>query len=738
MTETALKNETSTGTTLSGVVKTIRFRGNNEFYIFRIEDSAKRIHTVKGTLPNIRVGLPVVVEGTMETHPVFGPTMKAHSISMVPVVTSAAIASFLGSGAVRNIGEKYATKIIEHFGEKSFDILEQENAESLLRTVDGIGKKRAHEIVSSWKREQSLRNLIAFCSNAGLSPRDAIRIHNANISLSQLQKDPFRLIEMKLIPREGFRKIDSLAQEAGFVGEHPRRVLAGALYLLENAGKEGHTALMLSEMKRKLSELLSIDADNLDWTQIGKATGGLRLFSGNSLEVSQNDPPIFVTTEESYESEQFIAKNLISRLTHAPSPPVQKNFCGTGKTSAGIELTVSQKGAVDMIMTHRVSLLTGGPGTGKTTILSKVIENHLAGEMTEEDIILCAPTGRAARRLEQATSFPAHTIHKTLGLGSFSDRKLPVERARLVIVDETSMLDVALMCELLLKVPKTARLVFVGDAFQLPSVGPGRILGDLIESGVLPLTTLTEVHRQGSESEIPVAAASIKNGKIPESGKDFRMAFRQDSSEIVAEILHLIKHVLPAQGVSPDDVQVLVPMKRGETGTIALNKVLQKELNPRNGPFLQGPFCNFFPGDRVMQIRNDYDKGVMNGETGKVVAVDNDPRDGYMIVSYDERVPVRYRRDELEDLSLSYAVSIHKSQGSEYPAVIICLDKAHWILLERHLVYTGVTRGKNSVHIVGHRMALGRAVGHVATINRTTGLKQFMKDEARTISVKER
>jgi exodeoxyribonuclease V alpha subunit len=637
----------------------------------------------------------------------------------------------LAGGFVKGVGPVLAKKLVSHFGAEVLGVIGNNPAD--LESVNGIGPKRREKIANAWQEGMQIREIMVFLHSHGVSTGRAVRIYKTygNLAIQTVRENPYTLA--KEIHGIGFATADQIAQSVGIPKDSQNRARAGIDHVLLGATSEGHCALPLEKLKAAAVKLLEVPVETIEQALSQMLTGGFLL-----LEEIDGEPLIFLPHLR--KAEDGIATK-VKRLATAgvtyPKIEFEKAvaWCEekTGKT-----LAPSQREALKTVLTSRVAIITGGPGLGKTTLVNSIL---LILRAKKVKCLLCAPTGRAAKRLTETTGLEAKTIHRLLEVdpatGRFQRNEDKPLECDLLIVDETSMVDVLLMYALLRALPKTSALIMVGDVDQLPSVGPGNALRDLIDSGVVPVVRLTEVFRQAATSKIITSAHLIRQGKMPElrtaeSGSDFYFIERDTPEEIAATLVRLVQDRIP-KGHSLDpirDIQVLCPMNRGSIGVRELNTVLQSALNPvRPGePAAERFGWRFQVRDKVIQTENDYKKEVFNGDIGTIEKIDQVEQE--LSIRFDDRL-VTYDFGELDEVSLAYAVTIHKSQGSEFPAVVIPIAMQHYMLLQRNLIYTGITRAKRLLVVVGQKKALGLAVRNDQSRKRYSGLLSSLKETGR-------
>ena len=682
--------------------------------------------SVIGKAPRVVAGEQVEAQGKWEKSTEFGRQFKADALKLSRPDSLIGIERYLGSGLIDGIGPKYAKRMIEKFGKEVFDIIE--NYSARLEEVEGVGSKRRREIRESWMKQKTVHNIMLFLHEHGISTSRAQRIFKTygEEALEVLRKNPYRLAAD--IAGVGFKTADEIADQMGVARDSPERLRAGLLYALESAAAVGHCCLPETDLMTQATELLAAPAEALS-PEI------MHLMAERKIERHAVDGQSMIYLPHLRSAEQIISQKLlglVSRPANYPAIDVDKAIPWAAEKTRK-PLAESQQEAVRQALRQRVLIITGGPGVGKTTILNTILVILKAKEVK---ITLAAPTGRAAKRMTESTGMEAMTLHRLLefqGDGQWGKNQAKRLKGDLFVVDEASMIDAPLMSHFLSALPNEAHLLIVGDADQLPSVGPGSVLADVIASGRVPCVHLTEIFRQAADSRIVTSAHAVNRGQIPDlkphPKSDFFFIEKTSPEEIRDTIIGLVRDRLPARyGMDPvRDIQVLTPMNRHLLGTRILNQDLQAAVNPRNElKFEIERFGTTFRiGDKVIQTRNNYDKEVFNGDIGHVISIETDPMK--IEVRFDSRM-VDYEPGELDELQLAYALTIHKSQGSEFPCVIIPLSTQHFVLLERSLLYTAITRAKKLVILVGDPKALSLAVRKQENRRRHTGLQVILMD----------
>ena len=677
--------------------------------------------TLVGNLLEVPVGSVLLCRGEWKVDKRYGSQFVAATWEETMPATVYGIEKYLGSGLVKGIGPRFARAIVQRFGTETIDIIETEIER--LYEVPNIGRKRVAKIRESWEKQKDIKNVMLFLQGYGVSTAYAAKIYReyGKESIDKVRENPYRLADD--IWGIGFKTADGIAAKMGYEKEDPRRCRSGILYTLGQLSDEGHVYAGEEQLVKTAGQLLEAGETAIRDTLAGMLQAEDLILDKDAIYL----PPFYHaecgTSRRLRDLAESTGRSLFDGLFDPSSLTAE----------TGIEYDEVQLAAIRQAVTSKVMVLTGGPGTGKTTTTQGIIA---ALKKAGLRVLLAAPTGRAAKRMSEATGMEAKTIHRLLEYnpqdGYKRNDENPLEGDAL-IVDECSMIDILLMNNLLKAVPVGMRLVFVGDIDQLPSVGAGNVLRDIIDSQRIPVVRLVRIFRQAQKSRIVMNAHTINQGRFPDTsnGRDTDFFFmREDDPERAAEtIVRLVKERLPrAYRESPDRIQVLTPMQRGVVGAANLNLLLQQALNP-SGPSLGRGGYTYRQGDRVMQLRNNYDKDVFNGDLGYIREVDTEERT--LKVDFDGK-KVEYDVTELDELTLAYATTIHKAQGSEYPIVVMPVLMTHFVMLQRNLIYTGITRAKKICVLIGAMKALAYAVRNVSVLKRNTSLRERLNPSLTT------
>jgi exodeoxyribonuclease V alpha subunit len=713
---------------LSGSVERITFfNEENGYTVLRLAPESPQgpaedhsgLVTVTGNLPELAPGEYLRLKGEWTDHPRHGRQFKVETIEQAYPATVEGLKRYLASGLLSGIGPKLADRIVAHFGAKTLEVIEHTPAR--LMEVQDIGKKRMGIIAAAWEEQRQVKEIMIYLHSHGITTNLALKIYKeyGEQAMAIVKENPFQLA--RDIYGVGFRTADRIAQSTGLPKDHPTRIEAGILFLLEEAAGEGHVFMPRAGLAEKAADLLGATQVLIDDGIQRLAASGLAVL--DDVPVGEKDHKEAVLYLEAYHLAECKNARLLADLSRVLLPRLSD--IPPAFTTLDTSLTEEQAGAVRKVLTQPVSILTGGPGTGKTTCLRSLI---VVVEKAGKRFALTSPTGRAAKRLSEATGHPASTIHRLLeyspmeGFGRNAGSPLALD---LLVVDEASMLDVQLTHSLLQALEPGTHLLLVGDIDQLPSVGAGDVLRDLIDSRTLPVTRLTKIFRQAAGSEIIANAHLINQGEMPyfdtEAGDFYR--FPAEIPEKASDwVVDLVCNRIPERfGILPSEIQTLVPMYRGPAGITALNDRLQETLNPPSALKAERRLAGttFRVGDRVMQVRNDYDKQVFNGDIGEVHAILE--MEKLLTVQFEGR-PVTYAWTEADQLTLAYAISVHKAQGSEFPAVVVPLLTHHYMMLQRNLLYTAVTRARRLCVLVTNTKALAIAVNNNRVAERYTAL----------------
>ena len=719
---------------IEGQIQSIRFASEDTHFVVASLQPDGRFQVVPlvGILPGLTKGMRVRCEGQWDQNPKFGRQFRAESYMEIVPATAEGIEAYLSSGFIPGIGAKMAERIVAHFGDKALDIIATDPAE--LSSIPGLGKKRCEQITDAFKERRAAQEAMVFLYGLNLTPVMAQKIYRryGDDTVRLVKENPYRLAED--IHSIGFGRADNVARAMGIDHTHPLRVASGCIHALKEATGNGHCFLPRGVLLERASDLLEVDVVRCQEALTAlESDGRVRLVD---WPVDPLEPAVYLPGL--LEAEQESARSLAGLLSLQHADTEALDNLESSAESLGLALSDGQRRALQLAFSQGTSIITGGPGTGKTTILRVLLE---ATSLETKRIACAAPTGRAAKRMSESTGTEAKTIHRLLEYS-------PIERgfkrglsdpldADLVIIDEASMLDINLFHSLIQAIHPEARLLLVGDVDQLPPVGPGSPFLDLIQSTKVPVARLDQIFRQGRGSEIVKSAHHINRGLMPAPTgantplQDFYFIRRNEPESVLDALVECVSERIPKRfGFDPvADVQVLSPMRSGVLGIHNLNQVLQNLLNPEATGLEIGPMT-FRPGDKVMQIRNDYDRNVFNGDWGIVKRVM--PRERQLLVEIDGQ-PTLYERNQLDDLVLAYAISVHKSQGCEYPVVVMPVMTQHFKMLKRNLLYTGLTRGRKLVVLVGSEKAMEIAVNRCDDVHRNsmliTHLQSALKQE---------
>jgi exodeoxyribonuclease V alpha subunit len=725
-------------TVVEGVVERVTFESaESSFRVLKvaIAGRADRLAVV-GTFPPMPPGARIRVRGRIEVDKKHGEQLRAESLVELAQDTLAGLEKYLASGLIKGVGPKMAGRIVATFGLAALKVLDEEPHR--LTEVEGLGAKRRTALVKAWRDQRAVRDVMVFLQAHGASPALAARIvrRYGSAAMNVVSRDPYRLaLDVNGV---GFKTADRIAASIGIAPDSPERMEAGVLQVLHDLTDAGHVWTLEEELRARSAQMLGLGLGlEADDAAVGERLDDAvrRLTLRGRAVVESRDGERVVFGAEMHAAEVRLAGRLAA-IARAPAAPLDgvANALAAFEARAGVELAPEQRAAVEESARRSVLVVTGGPGVGKTTIVRAILAVLSRAKVV---VRLAAPTGRAAKRMSEATGAEATTLHRLLEFEPKTmtfkrDRGRPLEGGA-VIVDEASMLDLPTADSLMQAISPGTRLILVGDVDQLPSVGPGAVLRDVLACGVVPSVRLRTIFRQAARSLIVTNAHRINEGQPPVSAPsgaqaDFFVVERRDPDKARETLIELVTSRIPARfGLDPvRDIQVLTPMNRGPAGAIALNEALQAALNPRGDALVRGA-RTFRVGDKVMQLRNDYDRNVFNGDVGFVTSID--PEESAMSVRFDDR-EVAFEGSDLDDLVLAYACTVHKSQGSEYPAVVVPLLTTHFVMLSKNLLYTAVTRGKRLVVVVCDPRALELALSQRRREDRRTRLAQRLAGQA--------
>ena len=714
---------------IRGVLEKIVFKNPDSGYMVgRVRTGDDELVTVVGKVFELQCGEELEIQGSWIVNKTYGKQFEITKVKAHTPSTTIGIENYLGSGLIKGVGPVMAKKIVGKFGKKTLDVLDDDPER--LSGIEGIGRKRIKQIIKSWQKHKKIREVMIFLQSYGISSNYSAKIYNTygENTVSVIKINPYRLAED--IFGIGFKTADDIALKVGIPEDSIFRIKAGIIYLLHRAEDNGHCFLPADEILTVSSDFLRSD---------------LSIINNAISELQEEEKIIIVKDGEGnkiylsslYRSEVFVSKKLLelsdiddNKDNRTGRESLYKRLINEMADADGILLDEIQVNAIIMALTERIMIITGSPGTGKSTILNFIIKIL---EREKKKFMMAAPTGRASKRMTETTGRESKTIHRLLNFNPKLNKFLknednPID-ADIIIIDEASMLDIRLMRNLLSAIKIESSLIFVGDIDQLPSVGPGYVLGDLIRSGTVPVCELKKIYRQEGQSQIIRNAHKVRDGQFPyiknKDSEDFFFLEKNDPEEAVSLILHLLSNKIPSSfGMDPlNDVQVLVPTNKGVCGVINLNSRIQKMLNPGSTGLLHGNRW-FRVGDKVIQLKNNYNKDIYNGDIGIISSIDMELKE--TSINYDGR-KVDYSFYEMDEINHSYAISIHKSQGSEFKCVIIPLLTSHYMLLQRNLLYTALTRARELAILVGSKKAIGMAVNKNIVEKRYTSLKELIQ-----------
>ncbi len=714
---------------ITGIIDRILFQNSETgFSVFIINSKKNDPVTVTGNFVGIQAGQEIHIQGSWAFHPKFGKQLQATSYSTALPTSLVGIKKYLSSGFIKGIGPVYAQRIVEVFKEETLNIIDQEP--DRLFHIEGIGKKRVEQIIASWNDQKYIAKIMVFLQEKGVSSAFATKIYKkyGHEAIAKLTQNPYRLTED--VWGIGFKTADKIAQNMGFATGSSERIQAGILYTLKQENNNGHCYQEIQELKDKTFLLLEIDAD-LHQHQMKHAL--TNLYHQDHIKLLTYAEKHFVGLSSIYGCEKAIAQKILELLTRKIKHELDPNnlYKDLQKVMT-TDLNIDQQQGILQSFNHKISIITGGPGTGKTTLVKALISLL---ELHNISYKLAAPTGRAAKRLMEGTSRHATTIHRLLEFDPATMRFVHDDKNSLktdfLILDETSMIDVFLAHSIFKAVSLDTHVIMIGDVDQLPSVGPGSILKDLIETKTVPCTKLTQIFRQAQNSMIIQNAHKINHGEFPTTAledckKDFYFIKQDEAEQCFETIKNILLKTISHHGIKISDTTILTPMNKGIVGTQSLNHMMQQLLNPdENKPYLTFMGTVYRQDDRVMQVKNNYDKNVFNGDIGFIRDINRE--DNQMSVEFDGTTVI-YESDEINELTLAYAITIHKSQGSEYDAVIIPIFMQHFMLLQKNLIYTAITRAKKLCFFIGQSKAIAMGIKNNKQQKRITFLQQFITE----------
>lgn len=684
--------------------------------------------TVKGHAPALQAGQYITVKGSWIIHPKFGKQFEATSCSAEVPTTLTGLKRYLGSGMIKGIGKAYAEKLVDYFGSDILKVIDQHPER--LEEVPGIGSKRLKDIITAWKEQKEVANVMVFLQDKGISGAYASRIFKqyGQNSVAIITQNPYRIAQE--VWGMGFKSADIIAQKLGFAVDSLERITAGILFALTQNTNNGHLYAVVDELKEMTKKLLELEESEKADHLLKYALHNL--YNAEKIKLITHQEKHYITLSSYYHVEKAVAAKLMALHQYTPIKtfPIQEIYqLLRVQPEKGISLNDAQQAGILSCLQTKVSIITGGPGTGKTTLIKKLLEILDAHKVNYK---LAAPTGRAAKRMNEGTGKFAVTLHRLLEFnpqgGGFTHNELNALKLDFLIVDEASMIDIFLAHSLLKALPLTAHVIFIGDIDQLPSVGAGNFLRDCIASKVFAVTHLHYIFRQAHNSLITYNAHQINKGEFPASSmedckQDYLFIKENEVENLPKHLNTIVTEKLNRWGVKPENCMVLSPMNRGSAGTVVINHYLQELLNASNPPYLTYRGTHYKKNDRVMQIRNNYDKNIFNGDIGIIVGYHAEEQE--LLINF-FGIEITYQHHELDELVLAYGISIHKSQGSEFDGVIIPLFMQHFTLLQRNLLYTALTRAKKICILIGQPKAIIMAIKNNKSLERLTFLKHYL------------